>query len=562
MARSQVRRVDYVDDVIGGKIKVPRYVMNAVKRHVNDLKASRAKGSTYPYRFDAEKGWRVVDFVERLYFTSGLRAGEPFILESWQKFILLMIFGWVKKENGFRRFQQAYIGVPRKNGKTTFSSGTGLYMIVADGELSAKAYTVASKKDQARLSFDDMKNIIKITPGLSEHVSSRHSTILCDHTMSTIECLASDSNTLDGLNASFLLFDEFHTQDDNRLYSVLRSSFGARKQPLMIAITTAGFNTQSFAFEHENYVKSILDGRSENDSIFGIIWCPDIEDDPHAESTWQKVNPNWGVSLDPEQFRFQYKEAKSHPQKWNEFLTKKLNIWTTANAAFLAAEKVDRVFHMVDEDSFAGRRACLALDLSISHDLTGYTLTFEKQTPNEKPTTIFRAWIPEETLAERVKKESINFGKWVEEGWVKTCPGETISYQQVLDQIMEDADKFDIVECAYDPFNATLLVKELEDRGFNIIKFPQSIKEFSPPTKYLEKLILEGEAIFQDSPVAFWCFTNAEVQTSDYGIKPKKPKNPRQRIDLLICAIMSLWRTVSKESSSGSVYEERGIRFL
>jgi phage terminase large subunit-like protein len=328
----------------------------------------------------------------------------------------------------------------------------------------------------------------------------------------------------------------------------------------MMAITTAGFNTQSFAYQHENYVKSILDGKTENDSIFGIVWCPDDGDDPHHQSVWQKVNPNWGVSLDQEQFRFAYIEAKSHPQKWNEFLTKKLNLWTTANAAFLSSEKVARVFKSVDVSVFAGRRAYLALDLSISHDLTGYSLTFETA-PGEKPVTIFRAWIPEESLADRIQKESIDFGQWVEQGWVTVCPGETISYQMVLDQIETDAQTFVIAEIAYDPFNASLLVRELEDKGFNCIKFPQSIKEFSPPTKYLEQCILDGNAIFQDSPVAFWCFTNAEVMTSDYGIKPKKPKNNRQRIDLLICAIMSVWRAVS-HSSGGSIYESRGVRFL
>ena len=556
--KSSPAKDDYIAKISSGETLAPKYVRLAVKRHVADLKKTRLPD--YPYRFRQDRADRVIEFTEKLRLTSGRTAGENFLLEPWQKFVIGAIFGWVRKDNGFRRFSQAYIGVPRKNGKTTLASGIGLYMAVADGELSARVYTVASKKDQAKLSFTDMTNIIKKTPGLSDYATPKHNIIACEATLSTIECLASDSNTLDGLNASFLLFDEFHTQDDNRLYSVLRSSFGARNQPLMMAITTAGFNTNGFAYQHEQYVKSILDGKAKNESIFGIVFCPDDGDSPHNETTWRKTNPNWAVSLDPEQFKFAYVEAKSHPQKWSEFLTKKLNVWTTANASFLSSEKTERVFKHVDEDKLAHRRAYLALDLSTARDLTGYSLTFEAL-DGEFPTTIFRAWIPEETLTERIQKEAINFGQWVEDGFVFTCPGETISYQQVLEQIEIDAEKFTIAEIAYDPFNATLLVNELEARGFNCVKFPQSIKEFSPPTKYLEQCILDGKIIFQNSPVAFWCFTNAEIMTSDYGIKPKKPKNEHQRIDLLVCAIMSVWRSLA-HASEASVYEKQGIRFI
>jgi len=329
----------YIDDVISGKISSCRFVKLAVQRHLKDLETAGSRG----LYFNEVHAQHAIDFFGRfLVHSKGEFAGKKFELEPWQQFIVWVIFGW-KNEDGTRRFNKVYIEVPRKNGKSTFAAGVKLYLFVGDGEGGAEVYSAATKKDQARITFDEARRMVMRSPYLSKRLNVGKNNIYYPKTFSKFEPLSADTKTLDGLNIHAAVVDEFHAHPTSEVWDVIETATGARRQPMITAITTAGTDKHSVCFSYREYVRKLLIEQIQDDSFFGIIYTldmkydwPDIEDDDwEDEKNWYKANPNLGKSVKIKDIKDLSIKAKGMPRSLNSFLRYKLNIWTQASVRWI-----------------------------------------------------------------------------------------------------------------------------------------------------------------------------------------------------------------------------------
>lgn len=550
----------YIDDVLSGKVTACRLVKLAVQRHVDDLDHAANRG----IYFDEQAAKIAIDFFGFLKHTKGKWAGKNIVLEPWQQFIIWSLYGW-KRENGTRRFRTAYIEVARKNGKSTKFAGLGLKALVADGEPEAEVYSAATKRDQAKIVWEQAKNMVRNSPDLKNIVGIHQNNLHVTSTGSKFVPLSADADTLDGLNISMALIDEYHAHKTDEIYNVLRSAMGSRVQPLLAIITTAGFDTSSSCKREHDYCVQLLEGRQENDAYFAVIYTLDEKDDWQDEKNWIKANPNLGVSVSIEDLRDQYTEAKSRASKINEFKTKRLNIWTSAYSRWILPDKWEQNNHQVDEESLEGRRAFLAIDLSTTTDISGYALCFPPEPEEKYHKLIWRFYIPQDGVRERSLKEDVPYDAWIEQGYVRPTLGEVIDYEYIEQDILADAERFEIVEVPHDPYNATHLVNNLMDAGLNCVKFPQNITAISPAVKNFERMVLNGELATGGNPVMNYMIGCAEVYSDANGnmkvIKPDR-RSSNKRIDGVIMAIMATHRAVLSVDDGPSVYEERGVLMI
>lgn len=311
------------------------------KRHKDDLELSLSpQGHPRGLRFDPAAGRRVVDFIERFCkHHKGEWAGKPLLLEEWQKAIVVQAFGWMRRD-GTRRYRTVYIEVARKNGKSELAGGLGLYLLVGDGEAGAEVYSSATKKDQARIVWKTAEQMVKASPELRRFVQTYQSSLVVERNASSFQPLSAESNTLDGLNPHGNIIDELHAHRDRGVWDVLDSAMGARRQPMTIAITTAGiYDREGIGWEMHDYATKVLEGTFADDSFFAYIATPDEGDDHFSELAQQKANPNWGVSVKPDYLAKQAEKAQRQPGFLNEYLIKHLNVWTQQAQRWIPLDK-------------------------------------------------------------------------------------------------------------------------------------------------------------------------------------------------------------------------------
>jgi phage terminase large subunit-like protein len=527
---------EYIQNVKKKKIVVCKWVTLAVKRHLEDLRKSKFK--KYQFYFNEKKAQHAIRFFTFLKHYEGKFVGKPFFLEPWQQFIIASIFGWLKKENHKRRFTTVYQEVARKNGKTSMLGGIGLYLLLADGEGGAQVFTAATKKTQAKEIHEKSKAFALTSPAIKSKVKIHRENIHVQETFSKYEPLASDADKLDGLNAHGALLDEYHAHKDDELYNVLRSSMGQRTQPLLYVITTAGFNKDYPCFLENEYTKRILQGVAEDDRFFGIIYTLDEGDDWKDKKNWIKANPNYHI-MNEEDFQSQFNKALEMPTKQNEFKTKRLNIWTSSNIAWISDSMYEKCNTTYDESILEDVKCYGGLDLSSHLDITAWVKLFKV---GEKKYLKNMYFLPEEGIDEKSVKDKVPYRQWADEGWITLTPGKTIDYDFVEHIIKDDHKKYNIVSTAYDPYNSHQLVTHLVDEGLDFVEFSQAIRKISPYAKELEKDIKEGNIIDGGDPVLRWMFQCSEVKCDlDNNIKPIKPNRQKsgKRIDGVIATIMA-----------------------
>lgn len=551
---------DYIIAVQNDSIITNSYIKLAVKRHVSDLEKS--KTDKFPYYFDELAAEKAISFYRLINHTKGEWANTPIILKPWQEFIIGSIFGWKRKNNETRRFRIAYIEVARKNGKSTMFAGLGLIGLLVDGEAEAEVYSAATKRDQAKIIWDQARNMLKSSPSLKKHVSLYQYSIVANSTRSKFVPLSTDADTTDGLNISMGLIDEYHAHKNDEMYNVIRSAMGSRRQPLLAIITTAGFNTASSCKREHDYVIQLLEGNQDNDEYFGVIYTLDKKDNWQDEKNWIKSNPNLGVSVSLEDMRAQYNEAKSRPSKINEFKTKKLNIWTNVYTRWILPDKWSANVKPIQLKDFEGRPCYAGIDLSTTTDISGFCLCFPPIMAGEKPALFWKFFIPLEGLRERSLKEDVPYQDWIDKGFVIPTPGDVIDYDYIESELLKAAEKFEIVEVPHDPYNATQFVNSLSEQGLECVQFNQSIKAISPAAKNFERMVLRNEIEVEINPVMDYMIGSAEIYTdANQNIKVIKPdrKTSNKRIDGVIMAIMALYRAVINQEDRVSVYAERGL---
>ena len=546
----------YVDDVLAGKQPACKSVRLACARHRRDREHGPGRGLA----FDEATAKKAVAFFGLLKHSKGEWAGRPLMLEAWQQFVVWSLFGW-KREDGQRRFRTSYLEVARKNGKTTMAAGVGLYLMLADGEPGAEIYSVATKRDQARISHSEATRMAKSSPPIRKMVNIFKDNIHILDTASKFEPLGADADTLDGLNVHGAIVDEVHAHKTRETWDVIETATGARRQPLMFAITTAGYDRQSLCFQQHEYTEKVLDGVLNDDSWFGMVYGLDEGEEWTDESKWVKANPNLGVSKKWDDMRRKAARAREMPAALNAFLRLELDVWTQAETKWVSFEHWKQCGQAVDADGLRGRMCYAGLDLSSNVDISALVLVFPPQADEDSYQVMARFWIPEEAMIQREHRDRVPYPAWVRQGFIKATPGNVIDYDFILAEVDELAQAYDIREVAFDRWGATKIATDLMERGGEdwLVQFGQGYVSMSPPMKELERLILEHRLAHGNNPVLTWMANNLVVRMDPAGnLKPDKEKST-EKIDGMVALVMALDRALRHEAPKRSVYEDRGL---
>lgn len=526
----------YAKQVIAGKIVAGKSVVLACKRHLRDLKRSKKKD--YPYYFDVEAAEHCFQFAE-LYcrHSKGEWAGQPLELEEWQKFCVGNIFGWKRKDDGLRKYQYFYIQVARKNGKSTLMAFIGLYVLVCDGEAGAEIYSAATKKDQAKIIFDEAKNMVNASPELRKLLTVYKNNISFDTMLSKFEPLASDSNSLDGLNVHLGLIDELHAHKNSSVYDVIDSAKGAREQPLIGAGTTAGNNPQCFCKSRYDFYKNILNETVENEDIFIYIAELDTDDDWTDESVWIKANPNLNVSVNLRDMRNMCETAKSLVSAQNEFKCKKLNMWVSSAISWANMQSWKECPQPFPKESLLGKRCYVGGDLAMRNDLASITQEFPLE--DGYYAVLSHSFMPEDRIYENSRRDNVDYQAWIDAGYITPTPGSVVDFDYIEEYIKRQAELYDIVEVCFDPWNATQLMSHLIDDGFRVVETRMGYRTLSEPTKDLEGAILNHKIIHFNDPLLTWAVGNVVVQSDENAnVRPVKTKSGN-KIDPAMAFIIS-----------------------
>lgn len=544
----------YIESILSGDRPANRYEVQAVKRHMQDLQRD-------DLTFSEDRASRALRFFEFLKHSKGKWAGDTFELQGWQAFIVASLFGWIR-EDGTRRFRTAYIEVPRKNGKTTLAAGIGLYLFFADGEAGAEVYAAATKKDQARIAHGEAVRMVKSSPGLHKRVRTYRDNLHVLETSSKFEPLGADADTMDGLNVHGAIIDELHAHKSRGVWDVLETATGSRSQPLILAITTAGFDRHSICREQHDYTERILDGIVRDDSFFGIVYTIDEEDDYNDETTWVKANPNLGVSVSMDDMRTLAARAVQIPTQLNAFLRLKLNVWTESETRWIKADTWATCEEDYTEDDLRGRQCYAGLDLATTTDVAAFVLVFPPERDGEPYRIIGRYFVPRENMRDRVERDRVPYDVWVRDGWMVATEGNVIDYRAIMHEVDRMAQLYDIKEVAFDRWGAPNFVQQLQELGGDdwVVSFGQGYASMSPASKEFEKLVLSGDMKHRGDPVLSWMVANTVIEQDPAGnIKPSKSKSS-EKIDGVVATIMATDRALrAREVDESSIYEQRGI---
>ncbi len=530
----------YARNVVEGRIVAGELIRLACQRHIDDLEHGTERGLW----FDHDEARRRVGFFPLLKHSKGKWAGKTFELQQYQQWMTGCIFGW-KRRDRHRRFRVAHVEMARKNGKTQWASGMGNCVLVMDREGGAEIYNVAGKFDQAKLTHDESKRMVKSSPALSKRLSVFKNAICDESTNSKYLPLGADSDTLDGLNIHMAICDELHAWRRRSLWDVIETATGAREQPLIVITTTAGYDKHSIWWERREYAIAVLKGVVPDDSLFAAIFTLDDKDEWTDESTWVKANPSLGVTVKLADLRKECEEAKAVPGKQNAFRRLKLNMPTEQADRWLDVATWDVCAGAAfDEDELAGRECFGGLDLSATLDLTALVWLFPPEDEEGAWRVLWRFWLPGDGIAERARRDAVPYDLWASQGHLELVPGNTIEYDLVEAQVLKDAERFQVRELAFDRYFANQLTLSLQDEGVNVVGYGQGFASMAAPTKELEKLVVSGTLAHGGHPVARWNASNVAVKQDPAGnLKPDKSRSTG-RIDGIVALCMALGRAM------------------
>lgn len=543
----------YCDDVLSGKIPACQNIKLACERaqHLFDNTA---------YRYDPEAAVKPARFAQWCHHLKGPLAGEPIVLEPWQVFIITQIYGWYRLEDDRRVVRTVYIEVPRKNGKSTLLSVLALYHVVADGEASAEVYAAAVTRDQARIVFGDAQAMVRGSPSLSKALGVHKSSIFHTKSNSSFTPLSADAHSLEGKNPSFSVVDEVHVHKNSDVWDVLNVASGARAQPLIFGITTAGTNREGVAYQLRDYGLKIVEGHIDDDSFLCFVYTMDKDDDWTDKVNWIKANPNYGVSVQPDDLDRLFLQAKESPAAETNFRTKRLNEWRNATEAWLSSvdwEACDDPLPPIE--SFAGQPCYLGLDLASVSDFACVAACFPK---DGKVYVYVKHYLPLDTVRDSYGHMGEHYRKWMEEGRLIATEGNVTDLSFIKDQVLDMCSKYNVREIAFDPYGANELSASLIDQGLPMVKFGQGIASMSGPSKSFEKLVKSKQIVHGQDPILSWMASNCVIYTDpNDNIKVKK-ETRANKIDGIIAAIMALGRLEVNGGLVINPYESRGLRTL
>lgn len=529
----------YARDVTAGKIAANKWVRLACQKHIDDL-----KNHSSHYYFDSQKAERAMKFIELMPHTKGkwARDGETLKLEPWQCFFVANIFGWMRKKDGLRRYRRALLWVPRKNGKSALAAAIGLYMFCADGEYAAEVYSGATTEKQAWEVFRPAKLMASKLSALKEAygVEVNASNMNIPDTAARFEPII--GNPGDGSSPHCAIVDEYHEHKDDRLLDTMETGMGAREQPLILMITTAGDNLSGPCYAMQLDLQKVLDSAHVDETTFGMIYGLDQGDDWTDIETIKKANPNYGVSVFEDFLLSQLQQAKNSARKQSAFQTKHCNVWVGSREAFYNVQKwIECVDESLRLEDFKGREAYLGLDLASRVDIAALEILI----PNQDGTFIHfsKHYLPEAAA------QLEHYIGWMREGRLTVTDGETIDFNEIKQDIIDLASHLQIVELAYDPFQATMLITELMAEGLPVVEMRPTVLNFSEPMKELDSIIRDKRIKHDGNPVFTWMLSNVtgKLDKKD-NIYPTKER-PENKIDGPVALMMALGRVMSKKET-------------
>lgn len=514
----------YIDDVISGKITASKKIIQACKRHKNDLKRQGTKN--FPYTFDLEKAYRPIEFMET--FCKPSKGNfENLELLPWQHFVIGSLYGWVHKDTGLRRFYNGFIFVARKNGKSTMMSGLAPFAVSKDGEPGADVYLLANSKEQASIVFQETVSMVKSSPALSKNKRFRplRDVIFYDKTAGKIQHRASDSRKLDGLNTHLGIFDEMSEYQNYKLMNVINNSTGARQQPLLIFITTAGYVLDGPCVDYYQKAADVLDGIITDETFFAAVYEIDEDDDIEDSKNWIKANPSIGKIKSLDKMIADWERQKLIPSERTDFITKVLNVFSSDDEmAFLDAQTIFKNNKVIPEQELLGRPCVGGYDLSDTEDITAAGLSF----PLEDGTIAWKVhgWVTEKKVIEDAGNRP--FREWAEAGYITICRGDYVDHTLVYDWFMEQNKLYTITKIMYDPAKAYRLNQDLEASGFLCDIVRQGFITLGPAMQDLKQLFLDAK-ICNINPFVRWNINNVSLVTDrNNNWMPKKNSHYRK----------------------------------
>ncbi len=528
----------YAEDVVSGKIDACKWVRLASQRHLNDVKRSEKPRTRWPYIFDEAKASRICLFIEHLPHVKGkwalVKAGESnhITLEPWQCFILCSIFGWVDKKTRLRRFRRAEIRVPRKNGKSILAAGVGLFMFAADGEPGAEVYCAATNEEQAWEVFRPAKEMMERHDKLREKLGIKVATKRLTVPKKGCRFHAVTSRPRDGAMAHCYIEDEKHELKDDMLRDAYVMGMGAREQPLEFGISTAGVNQAGPCFATEKTIQKILEGTVEDDTIFGIIYTLDADDDWTTEASLRKANPNFGVSVFADYLLNKLKEAIRESRKQNIFKTKHLDLWQNASSAWMNMQRWNECADPVlTTEEFIGEECVVSADVSSKIDLTSGVRLFRRLEEGGRTHyyAFWRHWLPEEKAE---APENQHYQGWVKDGWITKTDYNAIDFELVQDTLADDVEATNAECFVYDPWNAEQLSQGIaRQTGCTRVELRQNVENLSPAMKLLEALVVDKRFHFNGDPVATWAMSNVVAHLDKKSNLFPGKEQPENKID-------------------------------
>lgn len=510
----------------------------------------------HTFIFSEERGNLPIEFIERFCkHSKGKWAGKAIKLELWQKAFIQAAYGFIDKDTNLRRFRKILVFVARKNGKSTIDSGLGNYHLTKDGEKGAECYSVAVKKDQAKIVWEEAKKMIQKSPALSKRCRCLINGIFFDRNESKFMALASDSNSLDGLNASFVVADEVHAWKDKNLMDVMYDSMSAREQPMFLETSTMG-TVRDNVFDNEyEYASQVLSGAVKDYTILPVIYELDSKDEWVDEVAWEKANPALGTIKSKDALRDKVERAKANPNELVNLLCKDFNIRMNSDDHWLSFEDVynELTFELEDlKDNYAVG----GVDLSSTTDLTCATVLVKR---HGIVYSIQQYFIPDAKLEEKIQEDKIPYDIWASRGLVTLCPGAKVDYSAVTRWFINLVENYDIrpVWIGYDPWNSQYWVEEMKAYGFDMEEVRQGAKSLSNPMKQLEADLIENKVNYNKNPVLHWCLTNTAVNRDENdNIRPVKGKQQRARIDGAVSLIIAYTIMLNHANDLENLMEE------
>lgn len=556
------RLVKYSNAIVSGEIIACKKHIKACKRFLDDISKE-----SFLFYFDEVAAQRIIDWFSFLNHSKGILAGKPIILTDWQAFCLCNLYGWINKKTGYRRFTKGFIEVSRKNAKSQILAGCSLYEIAYNSTKNNEvneAYTAGTKKDQSKIIFEEAKLMLKGSP-LADKFKILRTEIVHKKTGSFLKPLSKeDGQKGDGTNPSLGCLDEYHQMTNTEFYDLFDSGMKARREPLLLIITTAGIDLNCPCYTQEyKYCSDILEGTIQNDSYFVMICEIDKDDDISDENNWVKANPIVSSYAEGMKgLRESYQIAKEVPEKMRTFLTKNLNVWVQQrDNGYIDLDKWKKCFKYIDLSTLQDKEIYCGIDLSAKIDLTSVGFVWRE---GNKYYTLSHSFMPTESLAGKMRTDKVPYGLWANEGYITLTDGNVVDYNFIKQYIkdFEIKNNCKIKEICADPWNATQFINDMQAEGYTCVEIRQGIATLAQPTKEFRDKVYSEEVVHNNNPVLTWAVGNAIVRTDhNENIMLDKSKSSL-RIDPIASIINAMVRTMVNEPKKVSIYEDRGMRIL